>query len=159
MSKIRIAVSGYGNLGRGVFAALRQNPDMEPVALFTRRDPASIAAPAEGVPVVSVSEMAEWKDAQIAAQLTKLQGYEDDTPLTDDFFERNGFYKDYREETEVDPYGEIWCYRTPNYRITAENFDEDWLVQASGSVFIETIGQLRMYLTICGYDDLINKLK
>ena len=42
MSKIRIAVSGYGNLGRGVFAALKQNPDMEPVALFTRRDPASI---------------------------------------------------------------------------------------------------------------------
>ncbi len=62
MSKIRIAVSGYGNLGRGVFAALRQNPDMEPVALFTRRDPASIPSPAEGVPVVSVSEMDQWTD-------------------------------------------------------------------------------------------------
>ena len=62
MTKIRIAVYGYGNLGRGVFAALTQNPDMEPVALFTRRDPAAIPAPAEGVPVVSVADMAAWAD-------------------------------------------------------------------------------------------------
>lgn len=97
--------------------------------------------------------------AQLAAWLTKLQGYEDDTPLTEEFFERNGFSKDFREETEIEPSGEIWCYRTPEYKITAENFDVDWVVQASGTVFIETIGQLRMFLTICGYGDFVKQLK
>ena len=38
---IRIAIAGYGNLGRGVECAIRQNPDMELKAVFTRRDPAS----------------------------------------------------------------------------------------------------------------------
>ena len=42
MSKIRIGIVGYGNLGRGVQYALRQNGDMEAVAVFTRRDPAEV---------------------------------------------------------------------------------------------------------------------
>ncbi len=39
MSKIRIGIVGYGNLGRGVEKAIRQNADMELVAVFTRRNP------------------------------------------------------------------------------------------------------------------------
>lgn len=36
---IKIGILGYGNLGRGVECAVKQNPDMELVAVFTRRDP------------------------------------------------------------------------------------------------------------------------
>lgn len=39
---IRIGIAGYGNLGRGVEAALAQNPDMTLVGVFTRRDPAQV---------------------------------------------------------------------------------------------------------------------
>lgn len=59
---MRIAILGYGNLGRGVEAGVRQNDDMELVAVFTRRDPASVDIETAGVPVVSVSEIEHWKD-------------------------------------------------------------------------------------------------
>lgn len=39
---IRIGIFGYGNLGRGVELAIAQNPDMETVAIFTRRDPGTV---------------------------------------------------------------------------------------------------------------------
>ena len=39
---MKIAIYGYGNLGRGVECAIRQNPDMELVGVFTRRDPATV---------------------------------------------------------------------------------------------------------------------
>ena len=42
MAKTRIGIYGYGNLGRGVELACRQNEDLELAALFTRRDPASV---------------------------------------------------------------------------------------------------------------------
>jgi|GEM_PF-5656706 len=42
MSKIRIGIVGYGNIGRGVEAAVGQNPDMELAAIFTRRPPESL---------------------------------------------------------------------------------------------------------------------
>lgn len=42
MQKIRIGIVGYGNLGRGVQYASAQNADTEVVAVFTRRDPASV---------------------------------------------------------------------------------------------------------------------
>ncbi len=48
---IRIGIFGYGNLGRGVESAIRQNKDMELVAVFTRRDPASVKLRTENVPV------------------------------------------------------------------------------------------------------------
>ncbi|MDO5602603.1 MAG: diaminopimelate dehydrogenase [Oscillospiraceae bacterium] len=51
MNKIRIGIAGYGNLGRGVEAAVRQNPDMELTAIFTRRGPEGIVPAAPGVPV------------------------------------------------------------------------------------------------------------
>ncbi|WP_121865932.1 diaminopimelate dehydrogenase [Glutamicibacter nicotianae] len=47
-SKIRIGIAGYGNLGRGVQAAIAKNPDMELVGVYTRRDPQDLqlASPA-----------------------------------------------------------------------------------------------------------------
>ncbi|MGE7988577.1 diaminopimelate dehydrogenase [Lysinibacillus fusiformis] len=42
MSSIRVGIVGYGNLGRGVEYAISQNPDMEVVAVFTRRDPSTV---------------------------------------------------------------------------------------------------------------------
>ena len=59
---IRIGIAGYGNLGRGVEAAILQNPDMEAVAVFTRRNPADITPVSPGLPVVSLSDAAQWKD-------------------------------------------------------------------------------------------------
>lgn len=57
----RIAIAGYGNLGRGVEKAIAQNPDMELVCVFTRRDPASLET-ASGVPTAAMADMEAWKD-------------------------------------------------------------------------------------------------
>ena len=57
---IRIGIYGYGNLGRGIESAIRQNPDMELVAVFTRRDPASVRIASEGVAVVRASEVERY---------------------------------------------------------------------------------------------------
>ena len=59
---IRIGILGYGNLGRGVESAIRQNPDIELAAVFTRRDPAQLKIRTEGVPVVSTDEADAWTD-------------------------------------------------------------------------------------------------
>lgn len=56
---IRIGIAGYGNLGRGAEAALRQNPDMRLAAVFTRRD---IQPADKNTPVVPLARAAEWKD-------------------------------------------------------------------------------------------------
>ncbi len=56
MEKIRIGIAGYGNLGRGVEAAIAQNPDMELAGIFTRRDPAGIQPWTPGVRVFAQSE-------------------------------------------------------------------------------------------------------
>ena len=57
MDKIRVGILGYGNLGRGVELAIRQNPDMELAAVYTRRDPSSVAIATEGVPVRSTADL------------------------------------------------------------------------------------------------------
>lgn len=57
MKKIKVGIVGYGNLGRGIECALRQNEDMELVAVFTRRNPADVTILTEGVPVYSVEEI------------------------------------------------------------------------------------------------------
>ena len=41
---IRVGIVGYGNLGRGVEYAVSQNPDMELVGVFTRRNPSAVSA-------------------------------------------------------------------------------------------------------------------
>ena len=54
---IRIGIYGYGNLGRGVENAIRQNPDMTLVAVFTRRDPASLKISTPTATVASASDV------------------------------------------------------------------------------------------------------
>lgn len=49
---IKLAIVGYGNLGKGVEAAVRQNRDMELVAVFTRRDPKTVQLDTPDVPVL-----------------------------------------------------------------------------------------------------------
>ena len=59
--KARIGIVGYGNLGRGVEHALRNSPDQELVAVFTRRDPSKLTLSYGGVPVVPLDEIEDWK--------------------------------------------------------------------------------------------------
>ena len=59
---IKIGILGYGNLGRGVEAAVKKNDDMELVAVYTRRDPGSMTINTEGVPVKSVAELDTGKE-------------------------------------------------------------------------------------------------
>lgn len=59
--KIKVAIAGYGNLGRGVESALRGCDDMEAVALFTRRNPETVKTKT-GIPVYSMDKAAEMKD-------------------------------------------------------------------------------------------------
>ena len=59
---IRIGIVGYGNLAKGVECAIRQNPDMELVAVFSRRDPATVQIKTPNVPVLSFDEAQNWVD-------------------------------------------------------------------------------------------------
>ncbi|MCI9436180.1 MAG: diaminopimelate dehydrogenase [Lachnospiraceae bacterium] len=59
---IRIGILGYGNLGRGVECAVRQNPDMELKAVFTRRNPADVKILTDTAAVCPVSEAPQWKE-------------------------------------------------------------------------------------------------
>lgn len=59
---MKIGILGYGNLGRGVECAIRQNPDMELVAVFTRRAPESVSILTKDAKVCSVADVEEWKD-------------------------------------------------------------------------------------------------
>ena len=61
MSKIRIGIVGYGNIGRGVEQAIKRNEDMELAAVFTRRDPASVKVATEGAKVVHMDDMLSMK--------------------------------------------------------------------------------------------------
>ncbi|MDT2737296.1 diaminopimelate dehydrogenase [Enterococcus pseudoavium] len=56
---IKIAIVGYGNLGRGVERALKQNPDMELVGVYTRRKPETVQT--EGATVFGLDDLAEQK--------------------------------------------------------------------------------------------------
>ena len=59
---IKIGILGYGNLSRGVESAIRQNDDLELVAVFTRRNPEGVKIRTEGVGVYSVDEIESFKD-------------------------------------------------------------------------------------------------
>ena len=59
---IRIGILGYGNLGKGIECAIKHNPDMELVAVFTRRNPDTVSILTEDVPVYSVEEAVNKKD-------------------------------------------------------------------------------------------------
>ncbi len=60
--RIRVAIAGYGNLGRGVEAALAQNPDMRLVGVFSRRDPVSVSLLDSSVPVYAMADIEQYQD-------------------------------------------------------------------------------------------------
>lgn len=60
MDKIRIGIVGYGNLGKGVEKAIRQNPDMELEAIFTRREVSTVKSQSNNM--VHISKLADYKD-------------------------------------------------------------------------------------------------
>ena len=61
MEKIRIAICGYGNLGKGIESEIKKSKDMEFVGIFTRRNPSTLKI-ASDTPVISINEMNNWKD-------------------------------------------------------------------------------------------------
>lgn len=61
MGKLRIGIAGYGNLGKGVELAIKQNDDMELVGVFTRRDPSAVKT-VTGADVYSMDNIADKKD-------------------------------------------------------------------------------------------------
>ena len=60
--QIRIGIFGYGNLGRGIESAIRQNPDLTLAAVFTRRDPSALKLHTPNVAVVSAADVAKYVD-------------------------------------------------------------------------------------------------
>jgi len=62
MAKTRVGILGYGNVGRGIELAVKDAPDQEVVAIFTRRDPASVSGVDSSIPVVSINDMDAWKN-------------------------------------------------------------------------------------------------
>lgn len=59
---IKIGILGYGNLGRGIECAIKQNDDVELAGVFTRRDPSTVKIMTEGVKVYSVDDAPKMKD-------------------------------------------------------------------------------------------------
>ena len=63
MEKLRIGIAGYGNLGRGVELAIRQNDDMELAGIFTRRAPETVKPLTPGAKVYSINDAEAMKDS------------------------------------------------------------------------------------------------
>lgn len=61
-SKIRVGIVGYGNLGRGTEASIAQQPDMELVAVFSRRNPDSVNIINPDVSVLHIDEAKNYTD-------------------------------------------------------------------------------------------------
>ena len=59
---MKIGILGYGNLGKGIECAIKQNPDCELIAVFTRRDPSTVKLLTAGVPVYNVKDILDHKD-------------------------------------------------------------------------------------------------
>ena len=78
-TQIRIGIAGYGNLGRGVEAALAQNPDMTLVGVYTRRAPEDVATLNPETPVFSYDALST-NDGQIDV-LILCGGSKDDLPV------------------------------------------------------------------------------
>lgn len=61
MEKIRVGITGYGNLGKGVEYAVESSDDMVLTGIFSRRGPEQIK-PRTGVPVYSMEQAAQMKN-------------------------------------------------------------------------------------------------
>lgn len=60
-NKVKVAICGYGNLGKGIEKEITKSKDMELVAIFTRRDPKSLNT-ASSIPVFSITDVGKWKE-------------------------------------------------------------------------------------------------
>ena len=60
--EIKIAILGYGNLGRGIESAIKQNDDLSLVAVFSRRDPATVKISSPDVPVYHIDELLKHRE-------------------------------------------------------------------------------------------------
>ncbi len=58
---IKVGIVGYGNIARGVEASIKQNSDMELVAVFTRRSPESVTVATNGAVVKHIDDVLEFK--------------------------------------------------------------------------------------------------
>ena len=58
---IKVAIAGYGNLGRGVECAIKQNPDMELFGVFTRRPPETVKT-LTGAKVFHIDNITDYKN-------------------------------------------------------------------------------------------------
>ena len=58
---VRIGIAGYGNLGRGVELAVKQNQDMELIGVFTRRPPETVKT-VTGCKVYKIDEAKDFQD-------------------------------------------------------------------------------------------------
>jgi diaminopimelate dehydrogenase len=61
-NRIRIGIIGYGNLGKGAVKAVKQSSDMEIVAVFTRRDPASLKLEDSSIEALHIDEVERFQD-------------------------------------------------------------------------------------------------
>jgi len=84
---MKIGIVGYGNLGKGVELAIKQNPDMELSAVFTRRPPESIQIATAGVPVLHIDDALSMKD-KIDVMII-CGGSATDLPVQTPFFARH----------------------------------------------------------------------
>lgn len=60
-NKIRLGIVGYGNLGKGAIKAIKQSPDMELVAVFTRREPLSLTLEDANVKAEHISNASDYQ--------------------------------------------------------------------------------------------------
>ena len=60
--KIKLGIVGYGNLGKGAIESIKQNHDMELVAVFTRRDPKDLQLDEPNVKAVHISNASDYKN-------------------------------------------------------------------------------------------------
>lgn len=61
MNKIKVAICGYGNLGRGIESEISKSEDFELVGVVTRRNPEDLRIKAN-VPIIKIEDVEQWKD-------------------------------------------------------------------------------------------------
>jgi len=81
---IKVAVNGYGNLGRGVISALAKSKDLKFVALFSRR-PEIVSKEIKEVPVLNSEKIALPKGLKIDVVIL-CGGSKEDTPVQGPLF-------------------------------------------------------------------------
>ncbi|MCK9473464.1 diaminopimelate dehydrogenase [Sulfurimonas sp.] len=85
--KIKIAIAGYGNLGRGVELSISKNPDMELIGVFSRRDPQSVKTLFPQTKVFAIDDILKFKEN--IDVLVLCGGSKDDLPIQGPEFAKN----------------------------------------------------------------------